>query len=88
LSAFCRVRITIAPAINMELSMPASGWNGNFEGVGKEHGRSPSEIVASHIAQGTVTLTRPLCPYPMTAHYTGHGSTSQAANFSCRFPDN
>src|SRR5262249_41844572 len=34
LPAFCRVRITIAPAIRIEVWMPASGWNGNFEGVG------------------------------------------------------
>jgi len=53
-----------------------------------EHGRAPGEIVASHITNGTVTLTRPLCPYPMTAHYTGHGSTDQAAHFLCRLPDN
>ncbi len=51
-----------------------------------EHGRPPSEIVASHITNETVKFTRPLCPYPMTAHYTGHGSTDQAANFSCRLP--
>jgi len=48
-----------------------------------EHGRAPEKIVASHIANGTTTFTRPLCPYPMTAHYTGHGSTDQAANFVC-----
>ena len=32
---------------------------------------------------GAVTLSRPLCAYPLTAHYTGHGSTSTAANFYC-----
>ena len=34
LPAFCRVLITIAPAIKMEVWMPAAGWNGNFEAVG------------------------------------------------------
>jgi len=53
-----------------------------------EHGRVPREIIASHMTNRTATLTRPLCPYPMTAHYAGHGSTDQAANFSCKLPDN
>ncbi len=53
-----------------------------------EHGRAPQKIVASHITNGSVAFTRPLCPYPMTAHYTGHGSTNQAANFVCSLPGN
>ena len=32
--AFCRVQLTVAPQINIEVWMPASGWNGKFEGVG------------------------------------------------------
>jgi len=31
-----------------------------------------------------VTLTRPLCAYPQTAHYNGTGNTNQAANFTCK----
>ena len=34
LPSFCRVQLTVAPAINIEVWMPASGWNGKFEGVG------------------------------------------------------
>lgn len=51
-----------------------------------DHGRAPDKIVASHITEKTVNFSRPLCPYPMTAHYTGHGSRDQAANFECRLP--
>jgi len=51
-----------------------------------EHGRAPSKIVASHVSKGTATFTRPLCPYPMTAHYMGHGDTNEAGNFVCRLP--
>ena len=29
------------------------------------------------------TQTRPLCPYPALAHWTGAGSTDDAANFVC-----
>jgi feruloyl esterase len=33
---------------------------------------------------GAVTRTRPLCPYPQIAMYTGAGSVDDAANFVCR----
>ena len=32
---------------------------------------------------GTVTRSRPLCPYPQTAIYNGSGSTDDASNFHC-----
>src|SRR5262245_13059157 len=32
--SFCRVQLTIAPQIRAEVWMPATGWNGKFEGVG------------------------------------------------------
>jgi Tannase and feruloyl esterase len=48
-----------------------------------EKGQAPRKIVAAHINKGTTTFTRPLCPYPMTAHYTGHGSQNEAGNFVC-----
>jgi feruloyl esterase len=31
-----------------------------------------------------VARTRPLCPWPQTAHYVGTGSTDDAANFICK----
>lgn len=49
-------------------------------------GEAPSKIIAAHMANGAATLTRPLCPYPATARYTGHGSTNEAANFVCKLP--
>jgi feruloyl esterase len=36
-------------------------------------------------AQG-VAFTRPLCPYPQEAMYTGTGDTNDAANFVCKLP--
>jgi feruloyl esterase len=53
-----------------------------------EKSDAPSKIIAAHITQGTTTVTRPLCPYPMTAHYTGSGSTNEAANFVCSIAKN
>ena len=49
-----------------------------------EKGQSPSQIAASRRTSGTVTRTRPLCPYPQVATYKGSGSTDAAANFVCK----
>jgi feruloyl esterase len=49
-----------------------------------EGGRAPDSIVASHRTQGAVDRTRPLCPYPQVAKYTGAGSIDAAGNFECR----
>jgi feruloyl esterase len=51
-----------------------------------ERGIAPDRIVASRLRDGTVERTRPLCPYPQVAAYTGSGSTDEAANFVCRAP--
>lgn len=48
-----------------------------------EHGEAPDRIVASHSTAGKVDRTRPLCPYPQVAHWTGQGSTDTAENFTC-----
>jgi feruloyl esterase len=46
----------------------------------------PTQIVATHVTNGVVDITRPLCPYPQVAVYSGSGSTSDAASFSCKAP--
>ena len=46
-------------------------------------GQSPASIVASHLTQGKVDRTRPLCPFGQTAKWKGTGSSDEAANFSC-----
>ena len=49
-----------------------------------EQRKAPDRLVASHVAAGNqVDRTRPLCPYPQIAKYTGTGSTDDAANFTC-----
>jgi hypothetical protein len=52
-----------------------------------ERGTEPQKIIATKYkhddpTQG-VLRTRPLCPYPTVARYTGSGSTDDAANFAC-----
>lgn len=46
-------------------------------------GKAPEAMIASHATAGKVDRTRPLCPYPMTAHWKGTGSTDEAQNFVC-----
>ena len=48
-----------------------------------EQGKKPSEIIASHLTNGQVDKTRPLCPFGQVAKYKGSGDTNDAANFSC-----
>jgi Tannase and feruloyl esterase len=48
-----------------------------------EQGAAPKSIVATHSTGNTVDRTRPLCPYPEVARYTGSGSIDIADNFSC-----
>lgn len=51
-----------------------------------EQGRAPDRIIASHATKGVVDRTRPLCPYPQVASYTGKGSLDDAASFVCKAP--
>jgi feruloyl esterase len=51
-----------------------------------EEGIMPDKIIASHTTGGVVDRTRPLCPYPAVAWYTGSGSIDDAANFVCHVP--
>lgn len=54
-----------------------------------EDGVVPQQIVATKYNTGAnpasgVLRTRPLCPFPQTAHYSGSGSTDDASNFVCK----
>ncbi len=48
-----------------------------------EKGVAPDKILATHSTGGKIDRTRPLCPYPAVARYTGKGSMDEAANFVC-----
>ena len=67
-------------------------WGGEgpdaFDVVGaleqwEETGVAPGQIVASQSIGIYSTRTRPLCPYPQIATYTGVGSPDLAENFRC-----
>jgi feruloyl esterase len=49
-----------------------------------EQGTTPAQLTASHSTTGVVDRTRPLCPYPQVATYTGSGSIDEAASFQCK----
>ena len=51
-----------------------------------ERGEAPDSITAVHRRDGEVDRSRPLCPYPEVAVYTGSGSIDEAANFRCQAP--
>jgi feruloyl esterase len=46
-----------------------------------EQGQAPAQLIAAGNDR-----TRPLCPYPQVAQWTGKGSTYDAANFVCKTP--
>ena len=49
-----------------------------------EKKQAPDVLMGSHVTNGTTDLTRPLCPYPQVATYSGQGDVKDAANFSCQ----
>jgi feruloyl esterase len=51
-----------------------------------EKGQSPGAVVATHREQDRVTRTRPLCPHPQVARYSGTGDVNSAENFRCEVP--
>lgn len=50
----------------------------------RESGVAPDRVIASRVGDNRVNMTRPICPYPQIAQYSGIGSTNDAANFACR----
>jgi len=46
-------------------------------------GKAPDRIVASHLTDGKVDRTRPVCVFPKVAKWSGAGSTDDAQNFAC-----
>jgi feruloyl esterase len=51
-----------------------------------EKGVAPDYIIASHVTDEHVDRTRPICPYPKVARWSGSGSSDDARNFACVEP--
>ena len=54
----------------------------------KENGVAPGQVIATKPAgRGAASpMSRPLCPHPQVARYTGSGSTDDAGSFVCAAP--
>jgi len=48
-----------------------------------EERKAPDRVIARRPPGEGAERTRPLCPYPQVARYSGTGSTDDAANFRC-----
>ncbi len=51
-----------------------------------EKGTAPNVLRATRAVNGQVVRSRPVCPYPQEARYSGQGSVDDAANFRCVNP--
>jgi feruloyl esterase len=52
-----------------------------------ERGEAPDRLLASRLSDdGSVEMTRPLCPYPEVAVYDGKGNSNEAESFRCEVP--
>ena len=49
-----------------------------------ENAKAPARVIATKVANGAVTRSRPLCAYPEKAVFSGSGSTDDEKNFVCR----
>jgi feruloyl esterase len=50
-----------------------------------EKGQPPARVIARKMAaDGAVSISRPLCPYPQRAVYSGTGSLTDEKNFVCK----
>jgi feruloyl esterase len=65
-------------ATSFDMIEPLDAW--------ADKGIAPAKVIASHVTNGVVNRTRPLCPYPQEAQWTGVGNTDDAANFVCAVP--
>ena len=48
-----------------------------------ERGTAPEKIIASHLTNGVVDRSLPLCPYPQVAVYNGSGDVKVAESYHC-----
>ena len=82
------IRLFMAPGMNHCGGGPGPNqvnWMASLERW-REAGTAPDRIDAVRIANNRIEVSRPLCPYPQVAVYSGKGSTNDAGNFSCKNP--
>ena len=82
-------RLFLAPGVDHGFRGPGATPIGLNEAILRwvEEGKAPDKLIAERRdANGKVTRTRPLFPFPQVAKYKGRGSTDEAKNFVSRTP--
>jgi hypothetical protein len=81
-------RLFMAPGVGHCAGGDGPQPQGLFESVVNwvENDGAPETILATKQIEGD-TQSRPLCPYPAKAQWTGEGSSNDAANYSCAVND-
>jgi feruloyl esterase len=82
------IRLFMAPGMNHCGGGPGPNqvnWMAALERW-REAGVAPDRIDAVRVNNNRIEVSRPLCPYPQIAVYSGKGTTNDAGNFSCKNP--
>jgi len=80
------IRLFMAPGVTHCAGGPGPQPSGQLEALLEwvEDDVRPDTLTAIRRDQtGSIVRSRPLCPYPLVARYTGNLSTDDAANFVC-----
>lgn len=82
------LRMFMVPGMNHCGGGPGPNVFDGFSSLVKwvENKQAPDAIIATHMTNNMPDRTRPLCPFPQTAQYSGQGSMDEAANFVCKMP--
>ncbi len=80
-------RLFLIPGMNHCSGGPATDRYDGLQAIVDwvEQNRAPAHVIASALPTSRYfpNRTRPLCPYPAYARYSGSGSLEDAANFTC-----
>ncbi len=79
------IQLFMIPGVNHCSGGPGTDTFDKMKAIGEwvELGTKPAQIIASHMTNGKVDKTRPLCPFPQVAKYKGEGDSDDTANFYC-----
>jgi feruloyl esterase len=79
--------VAAIPGMNHCLGGPATDSDDGLSAIVDwvEKGAAPERVLASALPTNRYfpNRTRPLCPFPSYARYTGRGSVEDAASFAC-----
>src|SRR5262245_18148737 len=80
--------LNLAPGVH-HCGLGEGAWQVDFLSVLEEwveRCNAPEHITASRPLENGGARTRPLCPHPQIASYTGQGSSDDARSFVCTAP--